>query len=261
MRTHIKELETRLEYSEQIFRSLRSEIHASEVLRRLKEGDNTEKIYQYLTSRQSADSEYNPRRQEEWDISSGLSEGGSVPFSGTTLSSETPEVVNYHPATSWTTVTTDSKLVRHLHSLYFSWEHAVCSLFSKYHFVEDRDSGRQRYCSPLLVNVIAALGCKFSGRPEIQKNFANGEQFYLEAEKLWEAEQDETSITTIQATALMSLWEASTGQHRKSAFYSREALSMAIEGCFHSDLIDNEGPELGREVRSATFWGIFTLDQ
>jgi hypothetical protein len=109
--------------------------------------------------------------------------------------------------------------------------------------------------------VIAALGCKFSGRSEIKRTFDNGEKFYLEAKKLWEAEQDETSITIIQATALMSLWEASTGQVRKGAFYSREALSMAIEGCFHSDLIDDAHPELGHEVCSATFWGIFTLDQ
>jgi hypothetical protein len=59
----------------------------------------------------------------------------------------------------------------------------------------------------------------------------------------------------------MSLWEASKGQHRKGAFYSREAISMAIEGCFHSDLVDDKYLGTSHEVRSVTFWGIFILDQ
>lgn len=180
-----------------------------------------------------------------------------MPGSGRTLSNETLEVVNY-PVSSWTKVTANTELVNQLHLLYFSWEHGVCSLFSKYHFIEDRDSGTPRYCSSLLVNAVAALGCKFANRVEIQETFDGGEKFYLEAKRLWEATQDETSITDIQATALMSLWEASKGHHRKGAFYSRQALSMAIEGSFHTD----EGHDAAsREVRSATFWGIFTLDQ
>jgi hypothetical protein len=198
MRTRIKELETRLKHSEHIFRSLTTEAHSTAVLRQLKEGDSIEKIYQFLANRQSPDSEHIPRGQNDWEIRSQLSETGSEPIGGSTLSSETQEGLNYHSISSWTTVTTNFELVKQLHSLYFSWEYAVCSIFPKYHFIEDRDSGRQRYCSPLLVNVIAALGCKFSDRLEIKRTFDNGEKFYLEAEMLWEAEQ--SSITTIQAT-------------------------------------------------------------
>lgn len=44
---------------------------------------------------------------------------------------------------------------------------------------------------------------------------------------------DRSSITYIQATALMSLWEASQGQHNRGAFYSRQALSMAVEEGLH----------------------------
>jgi aminopeptidase C len=73
MRTRIKELETRLKHSEHIFRSLTTETHAAAVLKQLKEGDSTEKIYQYLASRQSPDSEHIPREQEDWEISSQLS--------------------------------------------------------------------------------------------------------------------------------------------------------------------------------------------
>lgn len=262
MRTRIKELETRLQYSERIFRSLSKEAHITAVLRRLKEGDSTEKIYQYLASQQAADNDAIPHEQKYGGISVQSSEGSSsVPTGGSSLNSETPEELNYYPTTLWTIVTTDFELVKQLHTLYFAWEHAVCSLFSKDHFVEDRDSGRHRYCSPLLVNIIAALGCKFSTRVEIREVFDEGEKFYMEAEKLWQTRQDETSITTIQATALMSLWEAGKGQHRKGAFYSRQALSMAIEGCFHNDSMDDKQLRTTREVRSATFWGIFTLDQ
>lgn len=262
MRTRIKELETRLQYSERIFRSLSKEAHITAVLRQLKEGDSTEKIYQYLASQQAADNDAIPHEQKYGGISVQSSEGSSsVPTGGSSLNSETPEELNYYPTTLWTIVTTDFELVKQLHTLYFAWEHAVCSLFSKDHFVEDRDSGRHRYCSPLLVNIIAALGCKFSTRVEIREVFDEGEKFYMEAEKLWQTRQDETSITTIQATALMSLWEAGKGQHRKGAFYSTQALSMAIEGCFHNDPVDDKQLRTTREVRSATFWGIFTLDQ
>jgi hypothetical protein len=106
-------------------------------------------------------------------------------------------------------VTINVELMKQLHSLYFSWEHAVCSLISKNYFITDRERGRQIYCSPLLVNIIAALGCKFSSRLKIKRDFNTGAKFYLEAERIWETEQSDTSITTIQATALMSLWEVS----------------------------------------------------
>jgi hypothetical protein len=139
-----------------------------------------------------------------------------------------------------TTVTTDFELVRKLHLLYFSWDHPVCSVLSKYDFIKDRDTGSQRYCSPLLVNVIAALGCRFSDRVKIKTNLEGGEKFYSEAERLWGAEHGDTLITTIQATALMSLWEASQGRESKAYYYSRQAMSMAVEGGLHNRSVNEK---------------------
>ena len=115
--------------------------------------------------------------------------------------------------------------------------------------------------SPLLVNMVAALGCRFSDHVKINTNFDGGEKFYLEAPRLWEAEQGDTSITTIQATALMSLWEASRGRDSKAYYYSRQAMSMAVEVGLHVRSANEAFQKISDEVCSATFWGIFVLDQ
>ena len=257
MRTRIAELEARLENKERTRRLLSGETHSASVSKQLGEGDRTERIYQDLVEKQLSDSKSIPRSQEAREHSSQPSETGSKSIGESALSSGTQEGSVYYSGNAWTAVTTNVELVKQLHSLYFSWEHAVCSLFSKDHFITDRERGRQRYCSPLLVNVIAALGCKFSSRREIKRDFDTGAKFYLEAERIWETEQSDTSTTTIQATALMSLWEASQGRHNRAVFYSRQALSMAVEGGLHKN---STLGAIEQEVRTVTFWGIFALD-
>lgn len=258
MRTRIKVLETRLEHSERILRSLGGETHPAGVSKESTEGNNTERIYHDLAEEQASDGGTTSCSQENWESSSQGSGVGSEPID----LCASQRGLDHFCGDRWTTVTADFELIRQLHLLYFSWEHAACSLFSKYYFIDDRESGRQRYCSPLLVNAIAALGCKFSGRLEVKRGFDNGEKFYMEAKRIWEADQTDRSITTIQATALMSLWEANQGQHSMGAFYARQALSMAVEGGLHRNFGDMNSLETSdREVRSATFWGVFTLDQ
>ena len=236
MRTRIAELEARLKHSER-------RRHLTE---------------QVMAKGQVSDSKPTPRSQEARKPSEQPLGTGNESIGESALGCGTQGGSDHHSSKIWTTVTTDVELVKQLHALYFSWEHAVCCLLSKSHFIADRESGRQRYCSPLLVNVLAALGCKFSGRPEVRQGFDNGAKFFLEAERIWETEQGDTSITTIQATALMSLWEASQGRHRRGAFYSRQALSVAVEGGLHRNSAQGPSEE---EVRSTTFWGLFVLDQ
>ncbi|KFY91582.1 hypothetical protein V500_04589 [Pseudogymnoascus sp. VKM F-4518 (FW-2643)] len=262
MKSRIEELETRLKHSECVLYSLSGKRYpAAAVLKQLNKGDGIEQIYRNIVEKQASDSELMPHSQEAWELSSQPSGTGSEPTNKRTHSSSIQDSVDHYSTSGWTTVTTDFELVKKLHLLYFSWDHPFCSVLSKYHFIKDRDTGRQRYCSPLLVNIMAALGCRFSDRVKINTNFDRGEKFYLEAERIWGAEQGDTSIATIQATALMSLWEASQGRDSKAYYYSRQAMSMAVEIGLHNRLVDNESLEISDEVRSATFWGIFVLDQ
>ena len=65
-------------------------------------------------------------------------------------------------AETWTKVTADQGFVNHLLALYFCWEYPIFASFSKLHFLHDFRSGRRRFCSSLLLNVILSLACRFS---------------------------------------------------------------------------------------------------
>ncbi|KFY99118.1 hypothetical protein V500_01451, partial [Pseudogymnoascus sp. VKM F-4518 (FW-2643)] len=262
MKPCIEQLETRLKHSDYVLHSLSGKTYAvAAVLKQLNEGDSIEQIHRNLGEKQASDSERMSHGQEGWELSSQLSGTGSEPANKRVHSNSIQDPLDRYSTSRWTTVTTDFELVRKLHLLYFSWDHPVCSVLSKYHFIKDCDTGRQRYCSPLLVNIMAALGCRFSDRVKIKTNFDGGERFYLEAERIWGSEQGDTSIATIQATALMSLWEASQGQDSKAYYYSRQAMSMAVEGGLHNRSVNEKLLGISDEVCSATFWGVFVLDQ
>jgi hypothetical protein len=153
---------------------------------------------------------------------------------------------------SWTTVTSDRLLVEHLLALYFCWEYPICATVSKKHFLEDFRRGYSRYCSPLLVNALLALACRFSDRPSIRRNKDDGttagDNFYAEAWKLFREEHDHHVITTVQALGIMSIREASCGRISQSSFLSGESMRIAIEMGLH----DHD---------HATFWGAFTLNE
>ena len=167
----------------------------------------------------------------------------------------------------WTNVTTDEAFVRHLLSLYFCWEYPTFRGLSKIHFQHDYGSGRHRFCSSILVNAIFSLACKFSDKPEARIDPSNndtaGDHFFHEARTLLTSQEDR-SLPTIQALALMSLWEASCGREHVGAFYVSESMRMALESELHLDhasLSDEIASCEEREVRASTFWGCFSLEQ
>ncbi|PVH69384.1 hypothetical protein DL98DRAFT_541662 [Cadophora sp. DSE1049] len=69
------------------------------------------------------------------------------------------------------------------------------------------------------------------------------------------------SLTTIQALALMSIFEASRGRDKRSMFYSGQSIRMAVEMGLHRGTNDAKESEAEREVRHATIWGTFALDK
>ncbi|KAH8790390.1 fungal-specific transcription factor domain-containing protein [Hyaloscypha sp. PMI_1271] len=174
-----------------------------------------------------------------------------------------------HPNSNeaWTRVTSDGALVEHLMALYFCWEYPTFASLSKEHFLEDFRTGNQRHCSSLLVNALLAVGCRFSSQASTRAdpNDANtsGDHFFAEALRLLGEQPDRHVLTTIQALGLMSIREASCGRSSESLFLSGQSIRLAIEMGLHLDINISHSKESAIEhaVRSATFWGAFSLDQ
>lgn len=166
-------------------------------------------------------------------------------------------------AATWTAITSDSSLVQHLLALYFCWEYPTFASLSKEHFLQDFRDARNRYCSPILVNALLALGCRFSTQPMSRANpndpYTSGDHFFKEALRLFAQETDHHTLTTIQALGIMSIREASCGRDSESWYYAGQSIRLAIEMGLHR--IMDEGDEDELAVQAATFWGAFALDQ
>jgi hypothetical protein len=167
------------------------------------------------------------------------------------------------PSGTWTDITNDVNLVQHLLALYFCWEYPTFASLSKEHFLRDFQDGRHRYCSPILVNALLALGCRFSTQPMTRANpsdpYSSGDHFFKESQRLFNQETDHHSLTTIQALGIMSIREASCGRDSESWYFAGQSIRLAIEMGLHR--IHDEGDEDELAVQSATFWGAFALDQ
>ncbi|KAF4981649.1 hypothetical protein FZEAL_2589 [Fusarium zealandicum] len=164
--------------------------------------------------------------------------------------------------TTWTNITNDITLVQHLLALYFCWEYPTFASLSKEHFLQDFQDGRYRYCSPILINALLALGCRFSTQPMSRANpndpYTSGDHFFKEALRLFAQETDHHSLTTIQALGIMSIREASCGRDSESWYYAGQSIRLAIEMGLHRILDEGDEDELA--VQAATFWGAFALD-
>ncbi|PMB71367.1 Conidial development protein fluffy [Beauveria bassiana] len=168
-----------------------------------------------------------------------------------------------HSSGTWTSITSDVNLVHHLLALYFCWEYPTFASLSKEHFLRDFQDGRHRYCSPILINALLALGCRFSTQPKTREfpndPYSSGDHFFKEALRLLNAETDQHSLTVIQALGIMSIREASCGRDSESWYYSGQSIRLAIEMGLHLSREHTDLDEMA--VQSATFWGAFALDQ
>ncbi|KAI8631629.1 hypothetical protein F5Y19DRAFT_400275 [Xylariaceae sp. FL1651] len=166
------------------------------------------------------------------------------------------------PPSTWTSITTDSALVQHLLALYFCWEYPTFASLSKEHFLRDFLHGRNRYCSPILVNALLALGCRFSTQPNTRANpnepRTSGDHFFQETLRLLYRETNHHTLTTIQALGIMSIREASCGRDSESWYYAGQSVRLAIEMGLHR--LNDDGDEDELAVQAATFWGAFALD-
>lgn len=181
------------------------------------------------------------------------------------LESYSEEGTEISDVSIWTTVTDNPGLVEHLMALYFCWEYPTFATMSKEHFLQDFRAGRKRYCSSTLVNAMLALACRFSSIPETRTHADNpetaGDHFFAEAKRLLD-EADRSALTTIQALGLMSIREVSCGRDLYSYYLSGQAIRLCVETGLHRPVgtEDADRDSVEEEVRSATFWGAFSLD-
>lgn len=168
------------------------------------------------------------------------------------------------PATTWTGITADRAFVQHLLMLYFCWEYPTFASLSKEHFLRDFQAGRPRFCSPMLVNAILALGCRFSSQPSTLANpddpYSSGDHFFKECQRLYYQEDEHHNLTTIQALGIMSIREASCGRDSESWYYAGQSIRLAVEMGLHR-VNGSTGDNDEVAVQAATFWGAFSLDQ
>ncbi|KAI0975912.1 fungal-specific transcription factor domain-containing protein [Xylaria arbuscula] len=166
------------------------------------------------------------------------------------------------PASTWTSITDDSTFVQHLLALYFCWEYPTFASLSKEHFMRDFVHGRHRYCSPILINALLALGCRFSTQPNSRANpnepRTSGDHFFKETLRLLSRETNNHTLTTIQALGIMSIREASCGRDSEAWYYAGQSVRLAIEMGLHR--LHDDGDEDELAVQAATFWGAFALD-
>lgn len=190
-----------------------------------------------------------------------MSEGQRYSGVDQVLSADVPEP----PVITWTAITTDTSFVQHLMALYFCWEYPTFASLSKEHFLRDFQNGRPRYCSPMLVNALLALGCRFSSQPSTLANpddpYTSGDHFFKECLRLYYEEDNHHSLTTIQALGIMSIREASCGRDSESWYYAGQSIRLAVEMGLHrvTGGASNDVDEAA--VQAATFWGAFSLDQ
>jgi len=165
---------------------------------------------------------------------------------------------------SWTKVTSDTVLVRHLLDLYFCWEYPTLASFNKERFLVDYAAGRPRFCSPLLVNALCALASRFSDRPEVRPDPDNphtaGDHFFNEAQRLFWGMDGHHSLATIQALGIMAIREASCARDTESRYYAGQSVRLCIEMGLHRLKVEDKQDDES-VVQLATFWGAFALDQ
>lgn len=190
---------------------------------------------------------------------------------------------------SWTTVTADVNLIRHLMKMYFNWHYPYFATLSKNLFERDFLRGRPlvqpkrtAYCSSLLVNAMLALGCHFSGIPGAfgtpGDDRTKGDHFFAEAKRLIveNDEYEKPRLVTVQALALMSVREAGCAREAKGWVYSGMSFRMAQDIGLTFDANGGTttqssitGGEQTRhqmdegevDARRITFWGCFLFDK
>ncbi|KAK4867821.1 hypothetical protein LT330_007480 [Penicillium expansum] len=142
------------------------------------------------------------------------------------------------------TLEISKELQDHLVSLYFEWEQPWFQLVDETLFRESwQENGR--WCNPLLLNCIFAMGSRYSDRTEVRSNpedLNTAGQLFLElAEVLLHFDLKSPSIITIQSLAMMAILYVATGSDAKG--WLRHGMAIRLgSGLHHAGLSINGEP-------------------
>ncbi|KAF4440926.1 hypothetical protein F53441_12164 [Fusarium austroafricanum] len=160
----------------------------------------------------------------------------------------------------WTTVSSDDDFLREILRCYFTSAYVFLPYFHKDYFLHDMVRGRQRFCSPLLVNSVLAAGCRACSRLPDRHQFWNPSllqyKFLAEARRLRELCADQNSITRIQADMVLHLEHGMNVQDKIGWSLCIAAVASAHE----MGLFDNHPPGIShaqKTVRTMTAWALF----
>ena len=245
----IRELREKNNWVDQILRAIRTDDHAHEIIKRLRNGESYETISRSMNRPPFADfPQLSPKSQvqltkaiAEYELDlQGERNGG-----------------NLLPGSQWTNVTSDQELIDHLMALYFTWIHPVHMLFSENHFLASYKNRSDLYCTASLVSVICAMGCHFfddededTGKWSAVDSVVLRERFMEEARNKV-PHDDQPKMTMIQTFAIMFLVDLGSGEASKGSHYIRNAGEMLNIRLQH---------HYTTESMEVTRWGVYALN-
>ncbi|KAL1869360.1 hypothetical protein Daus18300_005572 [Diaporthe australafricana] len=183
---------------------------------------------------------------------------------------------------AWTSVCKDDGLMRQLLEHFFRCEYQFTAAFQKDLFLEDVDARRTDFCSPLLVNILFAYSCvrhalrldggthadsdavPRSAIHDSRTELRTGTltllyRFLAEAKRLWELENAEPRITTMQAGILFSVFHNLCGLDEIGQPYRIQAVVLARKLRIFDTMVDNQSDRL-RRGREYAAWAMYNWE-
>ncbi|KAL2841713.1 hypothetical protein BJY01DRAFT_217259 [Aspergillus pseudoustus] len=185
------------------------------------------------------------------------------------LCKEPPYLV---PAQPWTSVTSDSSLVSHLVSLYFTWDYPSHAFLDRDVFIQHMNVGdmSSELCSPFLVNALLANACHFSEYSEVSKHgqsgdiMTKGDDFLAEAERLGSEKPQQPTLSYLQGTLM--LYEKYSLSGEKDLGYNMLHRAICIGqsiGLIGASRADPTSSQISEDMEISlrrTAWGLLQID-
>ncbi|KAL4783443.1 fungal-specific transcription factor domain-containing protein [Aspergillus varians] len=191
-----------------------------------------------------------------------------------------PQVMDIHylcddvpyrvPAQPWTNVTSDSDLVSHLVSLYFTWDYPFHAFLDRDVFLKHMASGdlKSEFCCPFLVNALLANACHFSDYSEAYARpgdaITKGADFLTEAERLRDQEPARLTLTYLQGLLLLYEKYSLSGKNDLGYKMLHKAIwigeNLGLVGERKPNLVDGGFSEDMDASLRRTAWGLFHID-
>ncbi|PVH71472.1 hypothetical protein DL98DRAFT_471585 [Cadophora sp. DSE1049] len=176
----------------------------------------------------------------------------------------------YESAQVFGLVPFSDELRDHLLGLYWRWQNSWQYLVPQESFLHDLHVTRsEQFCTPLLLTAIMALASRYSDRIEVRTDPDDpntaGLVFYTQAQTMLHYEHEAPTTSTIQATALISLYITATDKESLGWLYAGMASRMAFNLGLHSDCSEHVRRGFlsyeDAEARNITWWGVYVVDR